>query len=341
MNRAGAVLGLVLLLYGCASPEPLLRRHLPQGIPVTDIELVTTPFYPQTVHQCGPAALAVTLGAAGVEVPPEVLAPQVYLPARQGSLQAELIAATRRHHRVAYVISSRLEALLEELRAGHPVLVLQDLGSGMFPIWHYAVVIGYLPDSDQMILRSGTTRRHLARAHRFVSSWRRAGYWGLVIPRPGDIPATADPERYLQAVADLESTGGIRPAALAYAAATRRWPDNPVAWLGLGNTEYRTGNLAEAARNYRAAIRVQRHFLPAYNNLAQVQAELGCYDAALATLDGALRVHAATDPRLADALDLTRREIDAHRAQRSGGDPPSCTGSGAPNPSGSSLHRGE
>ena len=41
-------------------------------------------------------ALATVLGAAGIGRTPEQLAPQVYLPQRQGSLQVELLGASRR-----------------------------------------------------------------------------------------------------------------------------------------------------------------------------------------------------------------------------------------------------
>ena len=64
------------------------------------VQLSSVPFYPQEAYQCGPAALAGVLGAAGVAATPSSLAPQVYLPGRQGSLQLELMAASRRAGRI-------------------------------------------------------------------------------------------------------------------------------------------------------------------------------------------------------------------------------------------------
>ena len=40
--------------------------------------------------------MAGVLGASGVDIDPVTLTPQVFLPGRQGSLQIELLAATRR-----------------------------------------------------------------------------------------------------------------------------------------------------------------------------------------------------------------------------------------------------
>ena len=74
-------------------------------------------------------------------------------------MQLELIAAARRHQRIPYVLAPDAGAMFAELDAGHPVLVLQDLGVGPLHVWHYAVVIGYEDEPQQVVLRSGTTER--------------------------------------------------------------------------------------------------------------------------------------------------------------------------------------
>ena len=312
------------MLGACASPTPVLQPHLPGYLQTAPLELEATPFYPQTEHQCGPAALATALGASGVDVNPRALAPQVYLPAREGSLQTELVAVVRRHGRVAYIIEPGIGPLLEELQAGRPVLVLQNLGTGFLPFWHYAVVVGYRPDADEVILRSGTTRREVTPAQRFLRSWRLADFWGLVVLRPGELPAVAQPERYLKAVADLESIGQIEAARLAYAAATRRWPSDATAWLGQGNTAFKSGDLEQAERSYRQAIRAAPGYPAAYNNLAEVQARRGCFDAALATIESALALRGDAAQRLRSLLIQTRQEIVDKRPLNYAGDPASC-----------------
>jgi tetratricopeptide (TPR) repeat protein len=334
LKKAVAPLGLALLLGACASPTPVLQPHLPADLRSASLELDSTPFYPQTQHQCGPAALAMVLGAAGVDVTPQALSPQVFVPAREGSLQAELVAATRRYGRLPYVIAPGIGALLEALQAGRPILVLQNLGTHSFPLWHYAVVIGYRPDRDEVILRSGTTRREIDSAQHFLRTWQLADFWGLVVLRPGELPDGVNLDDYLKAVADLESTGQTRAAGLAYAAATRRWPENATAWLGLGNTEYKSGRLAQAERSYRRAIRAAPGYPAAYNNLAEVQAARGCFDAALATLGSALALSGDAVQRLQGALLQTRQEILTRRPAPYPGDPPSCL---APAPTGATT----
>jgi hypothetical protein len=85
-------------------------------------ELATVPFFPQTIHQCGPAALATVLQWSGADATPESLAPQVYIPGRKGSLALELIAATRRAGRVPFPLAADADAhaIFAEVRAGTP-----------------------------------------------------------------------------------------------------------------------------------------------------------------------------------------------------------------------------
>jgi tetratricopeptide (TPR) repeat protein len=318
-----AVFVLALALSGCGGLNPASHHYLPDSVQHAAVELDGLPFYPQTEHQCGPAALATVLASSGVDVTPDALAPRVYLPERQGSLQTELVAATRGYARLPYLIAPDLSNLLAELQVAHPVLVLQNLGFSFYPVWHYAVVIGYLPDDDELILRSGVSRRQVMSAGRFLRTWRLAGYWGMVVLRPGELPAHPTAATYLQAAADLETVGQTQAAALAYGAAANRWPNNATAWLGLGNTHYQAGRLPAAEDSYREAVRVDPGYLAAWNNLAEVLAERGCYKTAITTLDTALARPGSTEP-LRQLLLQTRNEILFRRPAGHATDTPGC-----------------
>jgi len=325
LRAIGVVMALVL--GGCTGTGPVLSPHLPADSPGTAVELRDTPFFAQTDYQCGPAALAMLLQAAGSRVTPTDLVPAVYLPGRQGSLQLELIAATRRNGRLPYVIEPLISVLLEELRAGRPVLVLLNLGLRSHPVWHYAVAVGYLPDTDEIILRSGTTRRKLMAAARFMKTWEHAGAWGLLVLRPGELPARVDPGAYIRAAADLESVGQFRAAHQTYVTATARWPDNATAWLGLGNTRYQMGNQGEAEQAFRQALRADPGYLAAYNNLAMLLAERGCYPAALDALDHALEV-SQPGAALRGTLAETRQEVLQRQRNPGNQVDPACNNSG-------------
>lgn len=300
---AGVVL-CVALLAGCAAPAPVaqLQQAWPTGLPA-QVLLPKVPFFPQDDFLCGPATLAMVSQAAGKRVTPEQLTPQVYLPGRQGALQTEMQAATRRQGLVAYPIKPELTALLTELAAGQPVLVLLNLGLPIAPQWHYAVAIGYDRDSEDIVLHSGTTARMPMALSTFERTWARSEHWGLRVSAPDQVPVTATADGWANAVAALERSD-VAAARSAYAAGLRRWPDQRILMLGMGNTAYAQGQRAQAAQAYEAAVRAHPDFADAWNNLAQVRLELGRRDAAR---DAARRAVALGGPRLPQYRELLDR----------------------------------
>jgi tetratricopeptide (TPR) repeat protein len=245
------------------------------GLPAR-VELADTPFFPQTRYQCGPAALATVLNARGVTIAPDELVPQVYLPGREGSLQAEIIAAVRRQGLLAVAVEPAFDALLAEIAAGHPVLVLQNLGLNWLPRWHYAVAVGYDLARQELVLRSGTEPRRITPFGVFLNTWNRSARWGIVVLPPGTFPAQAKPTPYLEAASALESLGRHQEAREAYKASAARWPGNSVAWLGLGNTEYALGRAEPAEAAFRHALHRQAGAAVAWNNLAYALAARQC-----------------------------------------------------------------
>lgn len=294
-------------LAGCAASPPL-AHGLPAERPRA-LELGATPFFPQEDYQCGPAALATVLQASGVAVEPTALVPQVYLPGRRGSLQAELIGAARRHGRLAYRLPGTGQALLAELEAGRPVLLLQNLGVRAMPTWHYAVLVGYDADRNVALLRSGRNERLAMRWQSFARSWDRAGRWAIAILEPGVIPAEAEADAYLEAAAGLEAAADERAAAIAYDAALARWPQEPLAWLARGNVAYAAGELVAAAEAYARAATLAPDDAAARNNLAQALADAGCLDESRRQLDRAAAL--APGPELASVIAATRTQLQA------------------------------
>jgi hypothetical protein len=294
-----------LLLSGCASLWPQtaqLREALPEGLPQR-VELKQVPFFPQEEYQCGPAALATALAAFGVKVTPEDLVPQVYLPERKGSLQVEMLAAARRHGLISYQIAPSFEALLRELAAGNPVIVLQNLG--FKEGWHYAVAVGYDYYTGELILRSGVTEREVLpfTMHEFV--WMRSGYWAMLAVPPERIPASADEARWLAAIAAFERTGDAKNARTAYSNFLGRWPANVNAAVGLANAHYALGALGEAERVLRDAARRDPGSVIVLNNLAQTLSDQGRNEEALPLIE---RAAAAGGPFQA-AVQQTRETI--------------------------------
>jgi tetratricopeptide (TPR) repeat protein len=303
--RAVAALLTAGLLCGCAADPfgaPGLRDYQ------SPVELTDTPFFPQEDYQCGPAALATVLLHSGVDVDAGELIPKVYIPARHGSLQPEMLAASRAYERIPYVIAPDFAALVAEVAAGRPVLVLQNLGVAAIPVWHYAVVIGYSAEAGEVVLRSGTDRRRVTRAKLFARTWQRSDNWGVIALRPGELPASAEAERYLRAVAAVESIGRFDLAAPAYRAALNRWPDSRLAHLGLGNAAWGMQQPADAERWYRQALDIEPGDSTALNNLATVIAAQGRCDEADALMQRAIDTATGHDALL-EILQQSRQEM--------------------------------
>ncbi len=297
-----------LALTGCGNSRLLhsgeaASRSLPDAV-----ELAETPFFPQEDYQCGPAALATVLNDSGVAVAPDELVARLYIPERRGSLQVELLAAARTAGRVAYVIDADLRAVMAELDAGRPVLVLQNLGLGFAPVWHYAVVVGYDTAAGMLVLRSGGTQRKAVSATRFRRTWADGGNWAMVVLAPGELPTAPDETRYLQAATAMETADQSSAAVAAFTAAVENWPDSPTALFGLANAYYAIDDLRAAHDTLLLALERDPDNPAILNNLAQVLLEQErCVDAR-DTIDRAVAT-SASQPSLRDAINDSRAQI--------------------------------
>lgn len=307
LGPGGGCVVLALLLGGCGSLEvdQLAKAH--PGLP-DRADLREVPFHPQEAYQCGPAALAMALNWAGDPVGPDDLVPTVYTAARKGSLQSTLISATRRRGRIAYPVTG-MGDLFAEVAAGHPVVVLQNLAFFWYPMWHYAVVVGYDLPAGDILLRSGTNPRESLPIRLFERTWARSDEWGLLVLRPGEMPARVDEDAYLEAVIGLEQAQQWEGASQGYSAALRRWPNSLGAAIGLGNSYYGLGQLAQAEVVLREATRTHPESAPAFNNLAQVLAEQGRYRKALVAAQRAVAL-GGSDTTI---YEQTLREVEVRR----------------------------
>lgn len=308
IQDARLLVGVFILCLSACANAPQTRSLLddtPDNLP-RHTELTEVPFFSQEAYQCGPASLAMSLSAAGIVVTPEILKPELYLPDRHGSLQVEMLAATRRHDAIAYQLAPNLNDMLREIAAGTPVVVLQNLAFGWYPIWHYAVAIGYDLDREKIILRSGPEQRQILPMSTFEYTWARSSHWAMVALPPGKIPETAEENSFIAAVSALEKISAPELAQKTYIAALHRWSGNLTAQIGVGNTAYRMKNLAQAEAAFRQAAQDHPDSVAAINNLAQTLADQTRYEEALET---ARRAVSLGGPLLKTAQD-TLTEIE-------------------------------
>jgi tetratricopeptide (TPR) repeat protein len=292
---------LFVFATGCATiPDHI--RQLPEQTQA--IELHDTPFFPQERFQCGPAALATVLVSSGVEASVTDLVDKVYLPGREGSLQVELLAATRTSGRIPYLLDGTLASLYAELDLNSPVLVLQNLGVAALPRWHYAVVVGIDPSAKTVILRSGTDERRVTSIRTFLHTWRRSDYWAMVALQPGEIPAKVERVRYLAAIAAFEQAGQQAGMTSVWQASEARWPTDSLVLLGLANSHYVEGDYAAAEVVLQKLLELDEGNPIARNNLAMALIKQKNYGAAMQQVERALNT--VTDANVKVELMRTR-----------------------------------
>lgn len=305
------------MLSGCAAGGRLLDGPPPAGVPRSS-HLSDVPFFAQQALQCGPAALAMVLRHGGVAVTPEDLTPELYTPARQGSLQSELITGARRHRRLAFPIRG-LDCLLVAVAHGQPVIVLQNLGLGWWPRWHYAVVVGYDLSRGLMVMHTGKTAHREVGLKTFLRTWQRADQWGLLVLKPGRMPVCAGEHDYLQAALGLQQAGQMTETVAAFDAATRRWPHSAAAWMALGNARYARGDVDAALSAFERAVPLASDNGDPLNNMAHILAERGDFQAAESAARKAVRLggpHAAT---YRQTLEEIRQKIGQRHEGENGG----------------------
>lgn len=314
-RRAGAALWLAaaVALPGCAlladPPQTAaLRATAPADLPPR-FERDEVPFFPQTPLHCGPAALATALADVGLPADIDALSEAVFLPAREGSLQIEMLSGARRQGGVATRLPGELTALMREVAAGHAVVVLLNLGLDFAPRWHYAVVVGYDLPAGELILRSGTERRDLLALRTFEFTWARGGRWAIAVLPPGGLPVTALEADAVDGALGYGRVGAPAPTARAWAAVHQRWPANLVAAMGLGNALHAAGDLAGAARAFEDAAQ-QHDSAAAWNNLARTRDSLGDHAGARTAASRAVARAQAAEPRWLPQALQTQRELE-------------------------------
>lgn len=311
--RLAATAG-ALLLSGCAAlftpPQTAaLLRQQPADLPPR-VERAAVPFFPQTRDHCGPAALATVLADVGLPADLERLGEAVFLPARGGTLQLEMLGGARRQGAVAIRLPRELQALLREVASGHAVVVLQNLGLDFAPRWHYAVVVGYDLERRELLLRSGTTERLAMPLRTFEYTWARAGRWAFVALPPERLPITAKEADATEAALGFERTAPPVRAAVAWRTLLTRWPHNLLAGIGLGNMLNAAGDPAGARAAFEAVAQ-QHDSAVAWNNLARLRLDAGDRAGARVAADKALQRAEAAEPAWRDAARATRAAVDA------------------------------
>lgn len=269
--RRAACLAVISWLAACApafNPNERLTVDVPTRAQVDDVPLIQ-----QAAFYCGPTSIAMVMQWAGSDITQDDVAALAFSPGAGGTYLADMIGSSRRLGQLAVGINS-FDQLLSEIDAGHPVIVFQNLGLGIAPVWHYGVVTGYDFGKDEVYLNSGQLEQMVMPFATFERTWRRGDFWGLIVLPPDQLPVSVSETDILSAGAALERIDQFQAAETLYETGADRWPENWLWHFGLANARYGQGDL----RGARAALRRARAIDPTIpevrSNLAQVEREL-------------------------------------------------------------------
>jgi tetratricopeptide (TPR) repeat protein len=131
----------------------------------------------------------------------------------------------------------------------------------------------------------------------------------MIVLEPTQLPAVAIEKDYLTGVLGLEKSRQFEAAVEGYQTALTRWPRSLIAFMGLGNSLYKLGDLPGAEDAFRKAVENHPQAAAAYNNLAMVLLEQGRKPEAL---DAARRAVAIGGP-MSEEYEKTLQEIQSKK----------------------------
>lgn len=265
----------LVLLVGCQMP-PQTRALLDNRPAIKPhYQIQNVPFYPQQQFFCGPTTLAEVANYHQQSLNPFDIAPLTFVPGLEGSLQIEMVAATRQLGMVAYAQQGKLQQLLRLLADDIPVIVLQNNSIAWLPQWHYAVITGYDLDSELLTMHSGVTPNHTLNFSTFERTWQRANYWMLAMLPPEKTSASLEPFLYTKACQDLLDTGQGDVAVVALKSAIVQWPDYWLGYFLLAN-HYLESEVELALTWYQQGYEYGKHHASFLNNYAYALSAINC-----------------------------------------------------------------
>lgn len=292
---------------GCARNTPL-----PKDANVTS-HRINVPFVAPRSELCGSTSIEMlsSYWQSSSSYTPRLLLKELdertLIPQKGGTLQIELIAAARANGLLAYPLEPDFDALLMELKANHPVIVLVNRGFSWHELWHYAPVTGYDAKTQTVLMHFGDKPNEAVPIETFAAIWQRSGNWGVVLLPPNELPSSVSSKKYLQSAYDFEKTGMVDEAIIAYKSALRRWPQDIPILFALGNAYYSTNQISSAEESYRKILLIDKTHPLALNNLADLLCHTNRAEEALRVIDRAV----TADAKIISIIDATRQECSS------------------------------
>ena len=291
-----AACGAVLALgVGCARTRyGAVAERIRQGaVPGGIVESV--PCVRQARYQCGPAALAMVLGAWGETPDAAAIADAVFRDERRATLTGAMAAYPDPARYWVLAGPGDVREISRKVAAGMAVIALLQPGRPLVRAGHYYVVHGTDEQARLFLLRSGTRCEEVMAWDLFDYRWAPAGRWRMVVCPPDRASWRLAPEERLSRGLHFERQGEIDLAEADYVAGLAEAP-------GLAQLYINLSNLWMAGQRWDAAASLLENGLTAtvrdrrlVNSLAWVRGEQGRFSEA----EGLAREAVGPDPETA------------------------------------------
>lgn len=261
---------LLLACVSCATRTPVTDKF--QDKKELSHRIKDVPVIKQDDYHCGPATLAMVMQYHGGKQQPHELAAGLYNKKLKGSFFPEMKARARSEGMMVLELND-LRSVFEEVRAGHPVIVLQNNGIKFFPRWHFTVLTGMDFDGPDVFLNDGNKKVNVDDMRLFERSFVLGGKRALILLPPGKLGATSSELDHVEAALMLESLGKTEEAAKSYQSILNRWPQSELAALGAANSLYTLNKKKQAMQVLLSASKkIKSKTID--HNLAYIQNEL-------------------------------------------------------------------
>ena len=271
--KIALVVAATLVFSACASgPKPQLENHLPAALPRA--QKVGVAFHSQARYLCGPTVLQM----AAQDLAPLTAAAEykalTFTDAAHGTYKSEMLSATRRLGLAPYRVPG-IEEALQLVSDEQPVIVFLNLGLSWWPVWHYALLVGYDAVANEVILHSGPHAFQRLSFVRFYDSWVLGGKWSYIVVKPDQVPRLAAFDEVLDNAMVFERIRRPNQARELYEQISRIWPRRFEGPMGLANIAFAEGDKGGAIRFSRTALERDPFHPDLKQNLAFLLGEKG------------------------------------------------------------------
>lgn len=228
------------------------------------------PFVLQEENYCGPATLSMAFNYYGLEKDQEEISKDVFLKDNEGTYQTVMTQEIRKNGFFAINIKT-YEEMVKEINNDSPVIVFHNLGFDWYPLWHYTVVYGHDLDNKVLYVHSGDEKAKKWDMDKFERSWKRGGYWAVVVNPVDKISVTGSEMEHMRSAAFIEAYHGAEKARIAYEKILEKWPESVMANIGLGNVYLKENKKEMALKFYLTAEKLDPQNKVVQNNISHVR----------------------------------------------------------------------